>query len=185
MKPTFFLCPQWFSSLRINPLCLRSLLFSLVIAFKIQAQVPLDPQLAALPTVQRIMQAPVFRDPIDYIGDQAPDPTESEDLWAAIEVMRQNGPAIGIPALELFVQTYSNSVWTPSLENNLGVHYANKGRHSVALAHWQAAWEATKGADSGSAKAIADFALAYYTRLLTHLGWSETLGAVLEETQGR
>src|SRR6266568_3333023 len=116
MKPTFCLCPRWFSSLRIHLLWLRSLLLSLVIAFNTQAQVPLDPQLAALPTIQRIMQAPVFRDPIDYIGDQAPDPAESEDLWAAIDVMRQNGPAIGIPPLELFVQTYSNSVWTPSLE---------------------------------------------------------------------
>src|SRR3989442_3123233 len=146
----------------------RRIIFPLLAgaALSTLAQVALDPYLAGLPAEQRITQAPVFRDPIIYVGDQPPDAAESEDLWSAIDVMRQHGPAVGIPALELYIQSYSNSVWTPSLRNNLGVYYRNKGHYSLALAHWETAWETTKLADSASAKAVADFALAHYTRLV-------------------
>src|SRR6266571_2331374 len=131
-----------------------------------QAQVPLDPQLAAMPVERRITQAPVFTHPIVYVGDQLPDPSESQDLWNAIDVMRQNGPGVGISALELFVETYTNSVWTPSLRNNLGLYYRNQGRYSLALTHWATVWETMKLADTGRAKEVADFALAHLTRLL-------------------
>ena len=96
---------------------------SLSVLPALRSQVPLDPQLAALPVAQRITQSPVFKDPIVYAGDQAPDPSESRDLWSAIDVMRQNGPGVGLSALELFVETYPDSGWTPSLRNNLGLHY--------------------------------------------------------------
>src|SRR5437667_10909560 len=172
-----------------SPRGLYSLLISaaLCVSFLLTArdQVPLDPQLAAMPVEQRITHAPVFQDPIVFVGDQPPDPSESQDLWSAIDVMRQNGPGIGLPAIELFVETYPNSGWTPSLRNNLGVHYRNKGRYSLALAHWENAWETTKLADSGRAKAVADFALAHYTRLLASLGRKETLGAIFLGTKGR
>jgi hypothetical protein len=134
---------------------------------------------------ERIQQTPVFRDPIVYIGDQAPDPAESEDLWRAIEVLSQQGPRVGIPALELFAQTYSNSVWTPSLQNNLGFNYRNRGGYTLALQYWGSAWDATKLAESGRAKEVADFALAHLTRLLANLGWSEELEAMLQETWWR
>jgi len=149
------------------------------------AQVPLDPELARLPVVERIMQAPVFENPLVYIGELPPDPNESQDLWSAIDVLRQYGPSTGIPALELFIQSYSNSVWTPSLRNDLGFYYRNKGRYSLALEHWEAAWETTRLADSGSAKAVADFALAHYTRLLASLGRVETLQDIFTETRER
>jgi YD repeat-containing protein len=99
--------------------------------------------------------------------------------------MRQNGPGLGIRALELFVETYPNSVWTPSLRNNLAFYYRNKGRYSLALAHWENAWETTKLADLGNAKAVADFALAHYTRLLASLGRKETLTAIFQGTNGQ
>src|SRR6266702_4237534 len=103
MKMNFF-C----DSLRV----LRSLLVGAAVGVSFfltgQGQVPLDPQLAALPVAQRITQAPVFKDPIVHVGDQPPDPSESQDLWSAIDVMRQNGPAVGISALELFVEAYPN-----------------------------------------------------------------------------
>ena len=138
-----------------------------------------------MPVERRITQAPVFTHPIVYVGDQLPDPSESQDLWNAIDVMRQNGPGAGIPALELFVETYTNSVWTPSLRNNLGFYYRNKGRYLLALTHWATVWETMKLADSGTAKEVADFALAHLTRLLASLGRKETLEAIFQETQGR
>ena len=159
--------------------------FAVSLVLTAQAQVPLDPQLAAMPVERRITQAPVFTHPLVYIGEQAPDPTESQDLWRAIEVLSQQGPRVGIPALELFAQTYSNSVWTPSLQNNLGFYYRNRGGYTLALQYWGAAWDATKLAESGRAKEVADFALAHLTRLLANLGWSEELQAMLQETWWR
>jgi RHS repeat-associated protein len=154
-------------------------------ALTARAQVALDPQLAAMPVEQRITQAAVFTHPIVYVGDQPPDATESQDLSSAIDVMRLNGPGIGLPALELFVETYPDSVWTPSLRNNLAYHYRNKGRYTLALAHWATVWETMKLADAGRAKEVADFALAHLTRLLASLGRKETLELIFEETQGR
>jgi len=172
-----------------SPRGLYSLLISTALSVSFartaRSQVPLDPQLAAMPVVQRISHAPVFRDPIVYIGDRAPDPAESEELWRAIEVLSQQGPRVGIPALELFAQTYSNSVWTPSLQNNLGFYYRNRGGYTLALQYWGAAWDATKLAESGRAKEVADFALAHLTRLLANLGWSQELQAMLQETWWR
>src|SRR5881296_1205030 len=85
----------------------RTILLFGFLTWSLYAQVPLDPYLAGLPTVQRITEAPVFANPIVYIGHQAPDPKESEDLWAAIDIMFRNGPGVGIPALELFIETHT------------------------------------------------------------------------------
>ncbi len=83
----------------------------------------------------RITEAPVFTYPIVHIGDQPPDLAESQDLWTAIEVMRQNGPEIGIPALELFIETHTNSVWTPSLRNNLAYGDGSTARTNQLFYH--------------------------------------------------
>jgi hypothetical protein len=72
MKTTFFS-----NSLRVLCLPLAGAALAIPFVLTTQAQVPLDPYLAGLPVEQRIMQAPVFANPIVYIGDQAPDPAES------------------------------------------------------------------------------------------------------------
>src|SRR6266536_5298793 len=101
MKMNFF-------SKTLQVLCsfLAGTAFAVSLALTAQAQVPLDPQLAAMPVERRITQAPVFTHPIVYVGDQLPDPSESQDFWSAIDLMRQSGPGIGIAAVELFVETY-------------------------------------------------------------------------------
>src|SRR6266571_7165508 len=134
MKTTSFSIP-----FRVLCSLLAGAQFAVSLVLTAQAQVPLDPQLAAMPVERRITQAPVFTHRLVYAGEQPPDPIESQDLWSAIDVMRENGPGVGIPALELFVEEYPRSPWTPSLRNNLAYHYREKGRYSLALAHWEAA----------------------------------------------
>ena len=165
-----------------------AILLGVTAAFATQAPgggVPLDGGLARLPVIERILRAPVFPSPLVFVGDQAPDVAESEDLWLAIDVMRVNGPKVGIPALELFVESYPKSAWVPSLRSNLGRYYRNLGRYSLALAYWEAAWEATRLEDAGAGKAVADFTLAHWTRLLASLGRKEVLALLLKENEHR
>ena len=93
--------------------------------------------------------------------------------------------AATVEELEQFIQAYPESVWVPSLRANLGKHYRNIGRYTLALEHWGASWEALKGATDGPAKAEADYVLAHYARLLAEFCRLDALGLLLEETQGR
>jgi len=90
-----------------------------------------------------------------------------------------------IQELEQFLADYPDSPWVPSLRANLGAFYRKSGRYGWALQHLEAAWQLTQPAPEGSAKAIADYALAHWTRLLAHLGRAETLAEILTQTQGR
>jgi RHS repeat-associated protein len=150
----------------------------------VSGAVPLDPWLAQLPVVERIMSAPVFETPLVFVGNQPPDLVEAATLWVTIDVMRQQGPGVGVPLLEEFIQAYTNSVWNPSLRNNLGFYYRNLGRYSLALDHWLASWEATKTLQDSNGRAVADFALAHLTRLLASLGRKEMLNVIFQETRG-
>lgn len=84
------------------------------------AQVPLDPELGRLPVEARIMSAPVFEEPLVWVGSAPPAIEESEALWAAINLMREHGPALGFEALEIFIEEFPDSAWTPALRSNLG-----------------------------------------------------------------
>jgi len=157
----------------------------LAVSFSTKAQQPLDPQLAALPVYERIAQAPVFLEPIVCVGEGRPERAESEALWAAIEVMREQGAKPGVEALEMFLETHPESRWTPSVRASLGYYYRDIGRYSLALKHLEAAWEATQNAPSANGKKVADYALAHWTRLLARLGRVETLAKVFRESDGR
>lgn len=88
-------------------------------------------------------------------------------------------------ALENFIASHPDSSWTPSLRVNLGKHYRKEGRQTLALNHWEAAWQATKHSKDGDGKAVADSTLAHWTRLLASLGRLEKLKEIFQETQGR
>lgn len=93
--------PESFSPAARGLKALTILCFVLSAACVSQAAVPLDPELAKLPAAARIMAAPVFEHPLDFVG-QEPPPQETEDLWAAIDVLREHGPKVGVAALEAF-----------------------------------------------------------------------------------
>jgi len=151
----------------------------------LRAAVALDPALARMPVVERIVSAPVFEEPLTWVGDDLPGNEESEALWAAIDVMRQLGPRAGFEALEAFVEAYPDSVWTPSLRSNLAFYYREQGRYTPALEHWAAAWASTAGAKDPGGKRVGDFTLSHWSRLLASLGRQEALTLLFAETEGR
>jgi hypothetical protein len=66
--------------------------------------------------------------------------------------------------LEGFIANRPNSVWTPSLRNQLGLYYITRGLTSRAMDHWRTAWDMTAQLNDPDSMAVADFALAQYTR---------------------
>jgi tetratricopeptide (TPR) repeat protein len=120
--------------------------------------------------IDRITSAPAFLQRILWTGAQAPPVTESDALWSALEQMRDAGPQAGFAALDAFVARHPNSAWTPSVRANLAYMYREHGRYTPALEHWEQAWAATRHHKTGDGKAVADYALAHWTRLLASLG---------------
>ncbi len=150
-----------------------------------RAAVPLDPALARMPVIERIVSAPVFEEPLTWVGDDLPGDEESESLWAAIDVMRQFGPKAGFEALEAFIEAYPDSAWIPAVGCNLAFRYREMGRYTLALEHWAAAWDATAEAQDPGGKRVADYTLAHWSSLLVSLGRQEALTVLFAETQGR
>jgi hypothetical protein len=125
----------------LSPLLMGLLLLWLA-SVSAGAAVALDPALARMPVIERIVSAPVFEEPLTWVGDDLPGDEESEALWAAIDLMRELGPRVGFEALEAFVEAYPSSSWTPSVRSNLAFYYREWGRNTLALEHWAAAWDA-------------------------------------------
>jgi len=71
------------------------------------------------------------------------------------------------------------------LDAALGRYYYDLGRYTLALAHWELAWHATKDYPNGNGKIVADYVLANWTRLLAQLGRYEALTNLVQETRGR
>lgn len=90
-----------------------------------------------------------------------------------------------IDELESFIAARPQSVWTPSLRVAVGKYYRDRGSYTAALDHWEAAWEASKHVTSQPGKAVADGALAHWTRLLASLGRSEKLAELFAGNQER
>ena len=72
----------------------------------LRATVALDPILARMPVIERIVSAPVFEEPLTWVGEDLPGDEESEALWGSIDLMHEHGPRAGIEALEAFVEAY-------------------------------------------------------------------------------
>jgi len=119
------------------------------------------------------------------IGDQPPDQAETAELHFYLVQYQSGNQSDALLGLESFATNHPASSWLPSLHSDLGFHYRQIGRDTLALQHWEAAWNATGTAQSGPAKAVADFTLAHWTRLLASLGRYETLTAILQDTRGR
>jgi RHS repeat-associated protein len=120
-----------------------------------------------------------------WVGTNPPSAIETSELWKGVKLVQSKHVEAGISAFEDFLTTHPTSPWVPSLRANLGRYKRQQGRYSPALEHWEAAWESTKQAPNGNARQVADYAFAYWTRLLASLGRKEQLGALLAETQGR
>src|SRR6266498_206016 len=107
----------------------------------------------------QISGAPVFYQNLRVVGP-APSAEENFALWVVIEQMKIHGAETNLAALEQFMTNYPSCSWVPSLRANLGRCYRDHGRYTRALYHWEAAWNATRYAQNGPAKEVADFTFA-------------------------
>ncbi len=137
-------------------------------------------------TATLVSSTPVFAEQIVWVGGTPPPETESLAVLELLQDLRRGDPLQpDWRPLEDFITDHPRSAWTPSLRTSLASWYREHGRYSRALAHWEAAWTATKEYRSGTGKSVADHAFVHWTRLLASLGRIQTLAALIQETVGR
>lgn len=135
--------------------------------------------------LQLIRQA-VFAEPLLPASESVPSDQETQPVINLLESLRSpNAPRDPVELLEAFVRGNPTLVWTPSLRSHLASHYRKRGRFTLALDHWAAAWELVRRADRGCAKQVADAVIAHWTELLAALGSAEELAGLLTEVNGR
>jgi len=123
--------------------------------------------------------------PMLWVGAAPPSEAESRELWETLgdDHYKTFGEAVG--ALEAFIKAHPDSPWAPSLRGKLGEYYQQNGYSTLALNHWQAAWEATKQKTDDQAKMVANYSLVNYLQSLSKLGQPEIMRVLFDETQGR
>src|SRR5438552_3865503 len=107
------------------------------------------------PVAQQVRAKLVFTTPIIWIGAQEPAETDSHSLLDAIDAFSSRGPDGGFQALEHYINAHPHSPWDPSLHAHMAEHYRKNGRYSLAVAHWEAAWQASKSLSGPGARTVA------------------------------
>ena len=139
----------------------------------------------AIDYTERLEHARLFDDPLLWVGQSPPKPTESQELWDAFGIGRINSMDEAIPNLETFIKKHPASPWTPSLRSHLGEYYKEHGYFTPALDNWQMVWNATRNLTDSKGKQVADSTLANWMQLLASLGKVDVMRKLLEETKGR
>jgi len=127
----------------------------------------------------------IFDHPLEAVAESPTAAQEAGVLSVATASASVANLDAVIDALEAFVTENPTSVWTPSLQANLGRYHCTEGRWTKALEHWGQAWDATKQYNGGAGKRVADYTLAFWTRLLVELGRLDELQVIFAEAQGR
>ena len=144
--------------------------------------------LRAQPTddyAKQVSQAPLFPDPLVWVGNQAPSDAESEELMDDIGTFKTNGVAAGFATLEKFVTDHPHSPWTPALEVHMAEYYRLNGNYTPALTFWKSAWDATKDSNDAAAQKVAARSVAGLTRLLASLGRKDEMRVIFKELDDR
>ncbi len=84
-----------------------------------------------------------------------------------------------------FLAAHPDSGWNAAIHVDLGVAYYREGFFSKAIAHYQAAWDAGRGATDVRAEALVDRAIGELAEMHARLGHVEELEAVLAAVAGR
>jgi RHS repeat-associated protein len=125
----------------------------------------------------RVGAFPLFLERIQWVGPQAPSEAESAELLGAMQAYEERGCA----PLDEFIVAHPKSAWGPCLRVNLAEFYRARGRYSVALAHYEAAWAATRSCTSRVGQDLAARSAAGLASLLAGQGQKEELGRLLRE----
>jgi hypothetical protein len=126
-----------------------------------------------------------FHRPLEWIGSQPPTEQESRLLFEALELWLASGKPSEPIEIEQFLGQVPDSPWAASLHASLGHHYFDHGRYSMALRHWELAYDLTRDDPTDPAKGLADYTLAFWTRLLASLGRLEALSLLYAENADR
>jgi len=151
----------------------------MVIGLVLTASIVLRAQDA--PIVEQIKTIRVFPVPIEWAGSQLPDQQQSATLLAAIQSCASRGVGGGFADLEKFLSENPQSGWGSSLHVNLAEYYRSHGSYSLALRHWEMAWNLSKREPDAASQRLAMRALAGWTRLLASLGEKEQLNKLFQE----
>ena len=136
-------------------------------------------------SLERITHWNSLEEPLVWVGETPPSESENQDLLIAMDGAQTNRWPVGLVAFEDYLSGHPQSPWAPSLRTVLAFQYYRNGHYSLALNHWEMVWAATKDANTGAAKRVADFTLAHWTRLLASLGRLETLTNIIAENRDR
>ena len=90
-----------------------------------------------------------------------------------------------IVALEQFVTDHPASAWSPSILAGLAHHYRWRGAYTRALKYWNEVWNETRGLSDPGGKAVADFTISHWTRLLASLGRVDDLEPLFASIRDR
>jgi hypothetical protein len=147
-----------------------------------QAQPGPPPSVSA---TDRLAAGRYFPERLLWVGQTAPTEAESQLLEGLLNECKGRGTYEAVGELEEFLATLPDSAWAASLRCNLAYYYRVRGRYTLALQHWQAAWEATRHFEAGAGRRIADYTLIHWTQLLASLGRVEELESLFAETDDR
>jgi len=136
---------------------------------------------ASTDSASQVAQERLFAEPLVWVGTQPPPDSESFELLGAIGIFKSGGVQAGFKSLEFFLTEHPHSAWAPALEVNMAEYYRRSGHYSLALSHWQSAWNTTKESKDAAGQKIAVRAFAGWTRLLASLGHKEELEALYKE----
>jgi RHS repeat-associated protein len=133
----------------------------------------------------QLSRARLLSQPLVWVGATPPGAEESRELWETFGVGSDKKIADTIDGLTAFMEAHPHSPWIPSLNGNLGNYYRERGYFSLALEHWQAAWDATKDMTDLKGRQVADYALVNWLSLLASLGRTDTMKELFTETHER
>jgi len=137
---------------------------------------------SAAPTDAELITAHCFDVPLaPQTGN--PQPNENTDLAQALTAFRSNFQDLS--PLTTFLSQHPTSRWNASLLTNLGLIYQSQGRWSKALSSFEQAWSLGKDGTTALQKAVADRTLGELAQAYAHLGNTQQLGALLDETKSR
>ncbi len=145
---------------------------ALSVVLFLNAKAAVADEVAAAPAMTPGASAQV----VTWTGDQPPSDQDQQEL-AALGGDRT--------LIESYVTTRPDSPWTPALRNRLANAYRRAGRNSLALSHWDSAWNRLKDTANPAGKEEANHAVAGQVELLSRLGRLEPLRLLLQAAEGR
>lgn len=143
---------------------------------------------APLPSVQAtpqsIMGYPGFIEPLRPVVDSSTATVESE-LVAALQVWSNRRETEDHTALENFVTNKPLSIWTPSLQYNLGKLYYASGYFSLATSAYEASWKNCASLSSANGLLLGNQAAAELAVMYARVGRKTDLKALLDSVKDR